>query len=249
MKLYHLTTSKNATKILTTGLKPKKGTRSKIIDDKRMGIFLCEYKDIPYWQIILGLPVILEVQVPVTEDMRYEYSYASEYVYESFIPASDIKVSKITVTQTARNKAMKKICIESLHSLSQLCENCVNFYYESLDEETVIIASVGTVDYVEQSYTEELYESIVAETNSLSFYLPHLDYSVVPQKRLVSELKKMANNGAFTICDEYYNTGKRLYQLLLDYKDELLAKKFKRIHQCMVKSLKECLDTETGGYC
>ena len=238
IKLYHLTTEANATKILKTGLKPHAGKRSKLAGDERYGIFLCEKKDIAYWQIILNLPVLLEVTFDAdklaseieSKVMDYfKYTYYSEHIYTKDIPASNIK--RVTM-QLKTKRAMQRLCVSETYSISRFCELCARYY----DEDGYYYGD------------KELYEDLVADVDTLLFVLPHLDFGS-NKKSVINAIKQAGENCMYTLCDWYYNEGKRLYQKLIEYSEDELTRKRNKLYRFIVKNLDGCLEVNTGGWC
>ena len=100
--LYHVTTEENAKSILKNGLIPKIGERSQLVGETEKYVYLCGRKDVPFWSLILDKPVVLRVEMKdgeVNENNVYQYSYYSETLTESVIPAERIRKSRVSRTQ------------------------------------------------------------------------------------------------------------------------------------------------------
>jgi len=229
-KYYHLTTEENAAKILVEGLKPVVGDRSKAIHDERTGIFLCKRKCIAYWQIILNLQEVLEV-TGIDAEKSYSYNYGDyeEFIYEKEIPASNIKRTNI---KPGKIRAMRRLCISYISTISRFCELCARYYD------------------AKSKYGKELYEDLDAWADTLLYVLPNLNYKLCSKSKIVSEIEYAGQElCAYTLCDKYYDTGKRLYQMLLEYPADELTEKRNKIHNLIKMNLDGCLEVDTGGWC
>ena len=101
--LYHVTTEENAKSILKNGLIPKIGERSQLVGETEKYVYLCGRKDVPFWSLILDKPVVLRVEMKdgeVDENNVYQYSYYSETLTETAIPAERIRKSRVSRSLT-----------------------------------------------------------------------------------------------------------------------------------------------------
>ena len=92
--LYHVTTEENAKSILKNGLILKIGERSQLVGETEKYVYLCGRKDVPFWSLILDKPVVLRVEMKegeVDENNVFRYSYYSETLTETAIPAERIQ--------------------------------------------------------------------------------------------------------------------------------------------------------------
>ena len=98
--------------------------------------------------------------------------------------------------------------------------------------------------------TKELHDRINHQAKTLLFVVNNLNYPLVLTKEnIINEIQNLGENGAFTICDMYCNSGKRLYQMLIEYPDDDLPEDRKKIYNCICKTFDGCLEVNTGGFC
>ena len=229
-KYYLLTTKENAEIILKEGLKPITGNRLKIIDDKREGIFLCKKKDIPYWQIILNLPVVLSISdIEIDEECVYHYINYNEYVYEEEIPANKIKRSYCDIFMN-KSKAMHDLCILYIRSLSRFTVDCAKYYFYNKTD-------------------EKLYEIINREADTLIYVLKNLDYSSCSKKEIKDALIQADERGNYTFCDRYLNTSNQLFTQLIYYPHDKLFEKRDVIYRYIKENFEDVLLINTGSWC
>lgn len=231
---YHLTTKENAHKILVEGLKPINGERRKMVNDSREGIFMCKKEDIASWQIILDLPVILEINnIETNKEQEWNYTLYSEILYDKPIPAEDIKESNIKITKSKRRKKMRELCEDYIRSFNHFCVLCAR-YYNNLGDE---------------SY----YRQVKEYAESLLVVIPKLDYSVLTKEEIKEFLKNEGDSGEYTICDDYApgyeSTKHRLYVQLQYYPKDGLYPYRKQIYEYIKTTFKGCLRISTGGWC
>ena len=89
--------------ILKNGLIPKIGERSQLVGETEKYVYLCGRKDVPFWSLILDKPVVLRVEMKdgeVNENNVYQYSYYSETLAETAIPAERIRKSRVSRSLT-----------------------------------------------------------------------------------------------------------------------------------------------------
>ena len=229
-KYYHLTTKDKVKNILKKGLKPSIGEKSKIAGETEPAIYLSDKDSIAYWAIILGYDTILEVDCEVDRD--FNYGLYKEYLSYNSIPPERISKSSVYVSHLEYYIAMQKICINYLSDISLYCSNCAYYY--------------GRPQY----NTKELHDRINHQAKALLFVVNNLNYPLVLTKEnIINEIQNLGESGAYTICDVYCNSGKRLYQMLIEYPDDDLAEDRKKIYDYICKTFDGCLEVNTGGFC
>lgn len=120
--LYHVTTEENAKSILKNGLIPKIGERSQLVGETEKYVYLCGRKDVPFWSLILDKPVVLRVEMKdgeVNENNVYQYSYYSETLTETAIPAERIRKSRVSRSLT--DEQMKDLALSYVDMISLIC--------------------------------------------------------------------------------------------------------------------------------
>lgn len=227
MVFYHTTSKQNLENILREGLTPMIGENSKLVGEQEKAVFLTDSKSLPYWQIILNQPVTLRISGLNESDVNiFSYGNYKEYMYNRIIPAENIKIVK---RKRHDIEAMKKLCKSYMYSLSDFSKNCAR-YYEKMDD-------------------NDMLNDLVMQSASLLKVLYNLDFnslSVAEKKKI---LKDMGKSGLYTICDQYYDTGKRLYQMLKDYPKDALTENRIKVYNYIKANFKYCLSINTGGWC
>ena len=100
--LYHVTTEENAKSILKNGLIPKIGERSQLVGETEKYVYLCGRKDVPFWSVddTVKAAVAEMKDGEVDENNVYQYSYYSETLAETAIPAERIRKSRVSRSLT-----------------------------------------------------------------------------------------------------------------------------------------------------
>ncbi len=222
---YHLTAEANLAGILKDGLIPQFGNNSNIILDHRKAVFLCKEEDIAYWQIILGLPILLEVR-DIDPSYEFEYSHYKEYLYEGIIQPEQITVITHNAETYRTKKVMTTLCSSYLIGLSMFTRACAYYYNNQLE------------------CTEE---DMFAEAQSFTAVLDKLDYSVADMSEWQNYLKAFGEDGEYTFCDTYCNTETKLWQQLIKYPSDSLAEARQQIYDFIDKTFPFAKTLNTGG--
>lgn len=237
MKLYHVTDKSSVHLIKKLGIKPQIGDRSMMVNEKKPAIYLCSFSSIQYWRIILGLDTaVIEVDDDSISDKR-AYSYSGK-MYDEFMHFKPISKDNIRVmdseewdTKESYEKAMKDLCYACISSLSSFCVSCIRYYDRLFNDEDGIMAML-----------------VVRANSIIKSYFNNLDYSLLSKEDIIKYLTDEGDSGEYTICDMYGNTGKRLYQMLIEYQKDGFYDTRKEIYDYIVKTFDGCLETNTGGY-
>lgn len=224
--LYHLTSKENIPSILKEGLKPSVGKNSKKANDNKPSLYLCEYEDIEYWQIILGYDSLLKVKVDDKDSCnKFEYSTYSEFIYEDTIAPDKIEV--IPLNPPSQYK-YEKLLLSYLNTISTACIYCADYYsreYTNLKED-IVLNAINTVRIVGDK----------------------LDYNKIDTYKIRKELKEIGEEGYYTFLDMYLNTGKKLWEQLIYYPCDNLKEPREWLYNFINKNFKGCLDLCTGGW-
>ena len=227
-KYYHLTTKDKVKNILKKGLKPSVGTRSQLAGEPDPAIYLSDIDSIGCWQIILNTDTILEVDCEI--DKEFNYGSYKEYVTYNAISPERISKSSMYVSYLDYYIAMQRLCTSYLSTISLYCSDCAHYY--NGEKQT------------------ELHNRIDGLGKALLYVLNNLNYSLaLTKENIINEIQNLGESGAFTICDMYCNSGKRLYQMLIEYPDDDLAEDRKKIYNYICKTFDGCLEVNTGGFC
>lgn len=236
--LYHVTTEENAKSILKNGLIPKIGERSQIVGETEKYVYLCGRKDVPFWSLILDKPVVLRVEMKdgeVDENNVYQYSYYSETLTETAIPAERIRKSRVSRSLT--DEQMKDLALSYVDMISLICVKFAE-YITYIDDEP------------EEEATEDR-QAIELTIEALKFTLPHLNFSGVNAKMLRDHLHERGDGGC-TLCDRYEPNWKegekyiRLYDLLNSH--PLATNNTKWLYKWLKKTFPRRLRVDTGGW-
>lgn len=236
--LYHVTTEENAKSILKNGLLPKIGERSQLVGETEKYVYLCGRKDVPFWSLILDKPVVLRVEMKdgeVDENNVYQYSYYSETLTETAIPAERIRKSRVSRSLT--DEQMKDLALSYVDMISLICVKFAEY-----------------ITYIDDEPEEEAAEdrqAIELTIEALKFTLPHLNFSGVNAKMLRDHLHERGDGGC-TLCDRYEpNWGEgekyiRLYDLLNSH--PLATNNTKWLYKWLKKTFPRRLRVDTGGW-
>ena len=236
--LYHVTTEENAKSILKNGLIPKIGERSQLVGETEKYVYLCGRKDVPFWSLILDKPVVLRVEMKdgeVNENNVYQYSYYSETLTETAIPAERIRKSRVSRSLT--DEQMKDLALSYVDMISLICVKFAE-YITYIDDEP------------EEEATEDR-QAIELTIEALKFTLPHLNFSGVNAKMLRDHLHERGDGGC-TLCDRYEPNWKegekyiRLYDLLNSH--PLATNNTKWLYKWLKKTFPRRLRVDTGGW-
>lgn len=236
--LYHVTTEENAKSILKNGLIPKIGERSQLVGETEKYVYLCGRKDVPFWSLILDKPVVLRVEMKdgeVDENNVYQYSYYSETLTETAIPAERIRKSRVSRSLT--DEQMKDLALSYVDMISLICVKFAE-YITYIDDEP-------------EEETAEDRQAIELTIESLKFTLPHLNFSGINAKMLRDHLHERGDGGC-TLCDRYepnWEEGEkyiRLYDLLNSH--PLATNNTKWLYKWLKKTFPRRLRVDTGGW-
>ena len=236
--LYHVTTEENAKSILKNGLIPKIGERSQLAGETEKYVYLCGRKDVPFWSLILDKPVVLRVEMKegeVDENNVFRYSYYSETLTETAIPAERIQKSRVSRNLT--DEQMKDLALSYVDMISLVCVKFAEY-----------------ITYIDDEPEEEAAEdrqAIELTIEALKFTLPHLNFSGVNAKMLRDHLHERGD-GRCTLCDRYEPNWKegekyiRLYDLLNSH--PLATNNTKWLYKWLKKTFPRRLRVDTGGW-
>lgn len=236
--LYHVTTEENVKSILKNGLIPKIGERSQLVGETEKYVYLCGRKDVPFWSLILDKPVVLRVEMKdgeVNENNVYQYSYYSETLTETAIPAERIRKSRVSRSLT--DEQMKDLALSYVDMISLICVKFAEY-----------------ITYIDDEPEEEAAEdrqAIELTIEALKFTLPHLNFSGVNAKMLRDHLHERGDGGC-TLCDRYepnWEEGEkyiRLYDLLNSH--PLATNNTKWLYKWLKKTFPRRLRVDTGGW-
>lgn len=234
-RLYHLISSRDIPGVLRCGLTPHKGDNSSSIDENRDAVFLCEERDIEYWQIMLNDKTdVLAVDIsdiPESCICEFRYSCYGEYAVECSIPPARIKYLRpLDKTSPEYENAIVDLCESHLASISWFALMCARHYS------------------VTGARTEPCLEYIMQAGLGLEIVLPRLDYGIRPQKRWESWLREYGADGEYTFCDFHDNTQTKLYQKLVEYPDDESSEYRSFVYEYVRKTFPWAETLDTGGW-
>ena len=229
MTYYHVTKEEKLKSIFETGLVPQIGENSKDIGETEEAIYLCSEKDIPYWTILLGSTVVLEVTLEqeINEDAKLQYSHYNEWKYYSVIPPENLKRVSLPTEDRIKDALL---CLQWSYTLI-LCDDIM---------------------YVSKGYHHEhfMFEDDVYYTLHCTIeVMKKLKYTELSAETKRSWLQDYGDDGAYTFCDTYCDTDLRMYQFLIHISDEKTYAIRKETYDFILEAFAGCLDVDTGGYC
>lgn len=227
MYLYHITTKAALPGIMHMGLQPLIGKNAKAVNETKPGIYLCAYKDIPYWSILLDREAVFQVDIP-KNFKKFAYWEYDEYITEQPIAFENMKrvyPPKPTVEH------MKKLCMSYLVSISDICKYTASYYR-----------------YKNRQNNPYNKQSLLQQYTAILTCLPKIDYSISDASEIREYLKEFGESGEYTFCDRYLKTDKKLYQQLIEYPQDELTESRKQLYDYIIENLNVCLDMNTGSW-
>lgn len=223
MELLHLTTAEDLDSILEQGLIPRKGKNSSAAEEEDEYIFLCQDRDVPYWQILLNKSYLIRVDVSGLQAIRRPYSRYGEFLISDPIPPSRIKLQgKLS---KPRNSIMETLCMDYLDVLTVSCQEAALYYSDR------------------NCVSHEVFESTLW---SFNYIKQNLNYNVVPAERLEQKIRssKARLNCAFTDIYE----GTRLWEKLPMYPKDDLSQVREDMYEYIRDNLDRCNHIDTGSW-
>lgn len=220
---YHVTTKDKLEAIQREGLLPKIGSSSLLAGETEAAVYLCSYKGIAYWSIVLDAPVVLKVRLEseqlkklVKDSSAGQNEYA---LYERILPEC-LSIS----TCPDKTKTMKALCIEMIYNAGALCTQIVNHRrHQAADVKDLCVGA----------------RVIVSVLN-------HLDWTSVSEERIRNALL-WSSYGGGSIMDRIEGKGCRLYEGITLYsKEDELKKETKALSACLRSLFGRFADVETG---
>lgn len=227
--LYHITEASNLPKIRTEGLVPSIGKNSALSAEEEPYVYLCDYRSIPYWMLILRIqdPVLIRVHVETEETEEYVYS-----CYREFLAGKKVSPSKLSVLPIPKkvkdrlDDVNQELCLEYIYSLAHLCLDYARFY-------------TGTRDIRK--------EDLAAESRTVLRVVRGLDYQTVPKEEIRNTIRE-SGNGGYAFTDHFCNTRRRLWSQLSHYGKDDLEKDRMELYRFMKETFGNYLYIETGGW-
>lgn len=256
-KLYHVTTKESAAHILNTGLFPQIGDNSRKVGDENPIVFLCNRKDILYWIYILGCDTALEIDMTdlkngIKEHIDYglDNDYG-EYLYMNCIPADHIREIKIPVDKD--DQVMRRLCFLHIADLSYFIANFITKIY-AYDE--IYGCDKNDPDFLKNpekypNINADDIEYINANADILLACLSHLDFKKLnknDKKEIKNWLISEGDSGEYTLFDEYFSTGNKLWEQMIFFKKDETFENRHRLYDFIKKNLKFCHRLSTGGF-
>lgn len=242
---YHITTQKNAKKILQEGLKPMIGPRSQSVNETESAIFLCARKDVDYWRTILGLPTVLKIEADEIEIKKEDtYIYVDEYTeYVYYKPIEPCKIKKAKFA-AVKPETIHDLSLSYMYDISSLCLAAARYYtYKDTED---------CPEWLSHEYLQDTMSNLIK-------IIKNLDYSLCTNKEKRNRIREMGDGNysfvdrydySFWNNDEKYSSKKhpRLYTMLVKYEKDDLYNLRQKLHALIVKNFKGCLTIDTGGW-
>ena len=201
---------------------------------------MCESKDIPYWEILLGKTSVIMVDTELLSDVefkRFNYGRYSEVYTSSYIPNSCISVVRLFVD---RISTMAELCEDYAFSVSDLVAFMTRFATHPTDSE---------------DYRNRIINSVSGYVNVIN---NRLDYSYLSDDYIKYKMIKYGESGEYTMCDEYCvdrneKSHVKLYEQLsrYDFGNHLLKPlndSYIELQRCILKYYPWVCSIQTGGY-
>lgn len=225
--LYHITSNPDITK-----LTPTIGKNASLVGETEPLVYLCDEQSIPYWMILLDSHYIFKIDMSNINTAKQYLSKVEYTLYSEYIYTKEIQSDAITYIGNIKKPEkiyMQKLCMGYIETLNKIC---------------ILYAK-----YYTHHSKNKLYENDCCQlSKSTVAVLPHLDFSVIKTDDLIAKLKNIGEDGEYTFCDTYMNTGRRLWKQLIYYPEDDLLIYRKKIFEFINMQLINCHDTNTGGW-
>lgn len=240
MPYYHLTTRPAKNRILTNGLLPKVGVRSRQNGETQAAVYLCDETSLPYWRAILRLPILFQVDEHALNNHRavLDYSLYSEYrAYDPIPPEALTPVNDDTFGQPTK-KDRASLYTSYLCSLSDML---VYLFY---------LCEHRRMGEQKPNFKQTTRELRFAIPNVLTI-LEQFDDADQDPKQIRNTFQQLGDEGTTTMFDTYNNTPERIYEHVVNYPPSLFPNSKllrRRISTFFQTHLKPYLDIDTGGW-
>lgn len=240
MPYYHLTTRPAKNQILTNGLLPKVGVRSRQNREMQAAVYLCDETSLPYWRAILRLPILFQVDEHALNNHHavLDYSLYSEYrAYDPIPPEALTLVNDDTFGQPTK-KDRASLYTSYLCSLSDML---VHLFY---------LCEHRRMGEQEPNFKQTIKELRFAISNTLTILEQFNDADQDPEQ-IRNLFQQWGDDGITTMFDTYNNTPERIYEHIANYPPSLFPNSKslrRRIPVFFQTHLKPYLDINTGGW-
>lgn len=201
--LYHVTTRKNFYKILKSGaILPLKGDNSNFNSEKEPAIYLCEFKDIWIWKIILGADMVLQIKNMNKSTLKSnKYFTIDDLEYKehmSYVPIYIENLEQVIISYDDEDidKNMDKLTRMSIIELNKDMDRIVRY---SQDYSNIILQN--KIKHNLRCHLR-IYDKVDPEWISKNY------------EKVFTLLRRIANCGYDTFLDNIGNTGLKLYKIL-----------------------------------
>lgn len=228
MTLYHVTDIKRIGTILKNGLLPMLGNDSAMCNEERAAIFLCEEKDVPYWEILLGKRGVLRVESK-SQLKSFSCGFYREYYMYDRIPPEYLSIARFSEPKVLH---MKQLCINYLFTISHLCVKIIILYHynQNCDDFQLLL------------------QELDQELSTMLVILSRLDYSKLSFDEIKKALLTYSDDGEYTFLDTYQNTSVRLYEQIDNFATDLTKINRHNLYLFIKETFSGCLDINTGGW-
>lgn len=237
-EFYHLTTADRVSSIERNGLALSYGHNSAgVFDLHEPCIFLAKQKDIPYWRVLLGTDMLVEISDEWTKNKRFKknhYFFYNEYVCTDFIPPLYLKIKKLTDPVPVNYQ--KQIVKRAFTGLQTAVAHCVNIH---LREENPI---------------ENEFQEHKNEIDAFLYGTRNLDYNVRKPVEYKLQLERHSDEGYITMTDVTSTypapyKDKRAWELLKLYPDSPAKESELKLYDYIKANFGEdILFTDTGEW-
>lgn len=229
--LYHITSKENAKRILSKHqIKISNGDNSKLAADETSAVYLCEYKDIPYWRQLLCNHTVLQIpikDIDMSEDNMHEqiYSLYKEYISRKNITSDHMK---IIYAGKPTHETNLKLCEMYLYNINALCTLFMRYYNNNPASDDLKEITTDVAYYLE--------------------ILNRMDYMDITKSEWKTIKDNLIDSCCCALSDYYNNTENRLWQQLVEFPEDESYEIRKELHDFIKTNLKPVLYAKTGGW-
>lgn len=236
-KMYHITSKENLDEIMSKGLIPLKGNNPEINNEEDPAIYLCDYKDIWIWKLILDKDVVLEISNIDKYDVKFNryLGFDREVYYEESICFNKIDAKDIKMVDIDQTIDMHKFVEISILRLNENINDIARHLIYQVPTDFIKMLKHNLRVFLRS------YDKVDAEWISNN------------DEKVFAFLQRIADHGYNTFLDNIGNTEIKLYKILpiasSDIQDKELSDLISNLYDWINKKFNKSILSTAIGQC